>query len=498
MRKLIFRAFLTRLLVVALTSLGIAQASPASAAGTTPQTISVVSLPTVARVNQSFGMSATASSGLPVSISVEGSPITACSASSNSFFSVDAIGTCTLTFEQAGNSTYAAAPTLVFTVTVEGAQQVITPGPSPVIPIGSTGQLSASSSAGLPIQYAVISVGAAICSVNSSGLVTGLAAGTCTILIAAAGLGTIASAQSVYLSVTVTKLTQAPLSLVAPSRLIPGGSGSVSVTGGSGSGSIAISASGDCSFSGNTVIANSSGASCIVSATKASDAQYQAVSASQAITIAPASNDGSGGGADPTTGPGTPQDASGDLIFTLDETATKALKPSLAAKDIQSSTGGLMVFKGRSLLSIEKVFIGDNIAVRIVKSKDGEIELEFPKASLIGLQTVKLKTTSGEKIYEKAVNYLAAPTSLKPVSKTLNGFKVNQKALTKSQQATLKTFVKSVGKYKLVECRGVSATIYMTCKYLKSIYKAGRVKVTKLTIKATSPAAKQVRLVFTR
>jgi hypothetical protein len=100
------------------------------------------------------------------------------------------------------------------------------------------------------------------------------------------------------------------------------------------------------------------------------------------------------------------------------------------------------------------------------------------------------------------VNYLAAPAPNpvlpKSVTKTLKGFKANQTSLTKFQKAAIKAFVKSVGNYKLVECRGVTKPIYMTCKYVKSIYKAGRVKVSKLSLKQSNPAAKQVRLVFNR
>jgi hypothetical protein len=417
MRERIYRSFVARILVIALLSLGVAviQTSPASAAGATPQSITIGSLPSVAQVNQLFGMSATASSGLPVAISVEGSPVNVCNAASSSYFVVEAIGTCTLTFEQAGDSNYAAAPTVTFTISVEGAQQVINPGPTLYVPVGSTGQITASSSAGFPIQYSVVALGAPNCSVTSTGLVTGLAVGGCTVLLNARGSRTVAAAPSVNLTVLVTALAQPP---VAPEAL-------------------------------------------------------------PSVTPTPSTN-------------------SGDITFILDEAATKFLKPSLDAKDVQSTTGGLMVFKGRNLLSVEKVFVGDNIPVKIVKSTDAEIELELPKASLVGLQTIKLKTAVGEKSFAEAVNYLAAPTVLKPVTKILKGFKANQTSLTKSQKAALKAFVKSVGKYKMVECRGLTKPIYLACKYVKSIYKAGRVKVTKLNLKATSPAAKQVRLVFTR
>ena len=123
--------------------------------------------------------------------------------------------------------------------------------------------------------------------------------------------------------------------------------------------------------------------------------------------------------------------------------------------------------------------------------------IELPKASLLGWQSLTLVTSVGKKIFTDSVRYLA-PVVSKQITKVVTGFKPNQKALIKSQMAAIQKFVKSVGKFKTVECRGLSSNATITCKYLKRIYKAGRVKVTKLKIKATSPAAKQVRLVFTR
>jgi hypothetical protein len=366
-------------------------------------------------------MSATASSGLPVEITVSGSPANVCNASSSSFFVVEAAGTCVITFDQAGDSTFAAAPPVSVSITVEGAQQVITAAPAIYIHVGSTGQITATSSSGLALQYSVISYGTPNCSVTSRGVVTGITVGACTVLLAARGTSTFAPATSVNQSVWVTALPSAPSAPEAPPSVTP---------------------------------------------------------------VSPS-----------TPGPST---NSGDIVFILDEVATKKFKPSLDAKDVQAATGGLMVFKGRNLLAIEQVFVGDNIPVKIVKSTDAEIELELPKASLVGLQTIKLKTAAGEKSFEDAVNYLAAPVVLKPVAKILKGFKANQTVLTKSQKAALKAFVKSVGKYKLVECRGLTKPIYLACKYLKTIYKAGRVKVTKVKLKSSSAAAKQVRLVFSR
>lgn len=423
MRARIGRKFVSGLLAIALASFGFGPAvvSSAEAAGATAQTITPGPLPSTAQINQSFGMSATASSGLPVEITVSGSPANVCNASSSSFFVVEAAGTCVITFEQAGDATYAAALPVSVSITVEGAQQVITAAPALYVPVGSTGQITATSSSGLALQYAVISMGTPNCSVTSRGVVTGITVGACTVLLSARGTSIFAPATSVNQSVWVTALPAAPSAPEAPPSVTP----------------ISPSIPG------------------------------------------------------PTTN-------SGDIVFILDEVATKKLKPSLDAKDVQAATGGLMVFKGRNLLAIEQVFVGDNLSVKIIKSTDAEIELELPKASLVGLQTIKLKTAAGEKSYEEAVKYLAALVVLKPVTKILKGFKANQTVLTKSQKAALKAFVKSVGKYKLVECRGLTKPIYLACKYLKAIYKAGRVKVTKVKLKSSSAAAKQVRLVFSR
>jgi hypothetical protein len=500
-QKLGFTA-LGRLLVVALTlaMLIIAPASPASATGATPQTITPPTLPSTALVNQSFSLAARASSGLPVSVTVTGSPVTACSSLSAYEVLVERIGTCQIDFDQAGDSTYAPAPTVTLTMTITGAQQTITAAPLLRVSVGGTGQITATLSSGLQLRYAVIVNGIANCSVSPQGLVTGLVAGACNVLLSSPGTPTIAAASSVIQDVWITKRAQAPLAITAPSTLTAGASGTVSVTGGSGTGLISVAASGDCSVSGTTVTANSSGTSCTVSATKASDDQYEAASTTQTINISAASSGGSGGSSDGggvTPGPVTSTDNSGDLTFVLDKVATQLIKPSLDATDVFNSTGGQLVFTGRNLLSVQQVFVKDNLPVKIVKATDAVVTIELPKASLLGWQSLTLVTSGGKKVFTDSVRYVA-PVVLKSITKTLTGFKVAQKALSKKQIVALKKFVKSVGKYKTVECRGLSSNATMTCKYVKKLYKAGRVKVTKLKIKATSPAAKQVRLVFNR
>jgi hypothetical protein len=499
-QKLGFTA-LGRLLVVALTfaSLIFLPVSPASADGTTPQTITPPTLPSTAQVNEHFTLNATASSGLPVSVVVTGFPATACSAVSMHEFVVERIGTCQIDFDQAGDSTYAPAATVTITITVLGAQQAITPDPPIYLAIGSSKQINATSSLGFRLQYQAVSNGTPNCSVSSTGLVTGIRAGFCQVLLNAAGSGTVAPAPTVQQTVWVTKLSQLPLAMTAPASLVAGASGTVSVTGGSGTGLVSVTASGDCSVSGTTVTANSSGTSCTVSATKASDDQYEAANTSQTISISAASTGGSGGssGGGVTPGPVTSSDNSGDITFVIDKVATQLIKPSLDATDVFNTTGGQLVFTGRNLLSVQQVFVAEKLPVKIIQVTDATMTIELPKASLLGWQSLTLATSGGKKIFTDSVRYVA-PVISKQIIKVVTGFKPNQKALIKAQMAAIQKFVKSVGKYKTVECRGLSSNATMTCKYLKRIYRAGRVKVTKLRIKANSPAAKQVRLVFTR
>src|SRR5262249_15276736 len=63
-----------------------------------------------------------ASSGLPVAIGVSG----VCSISNGAVTLISGTGTCTVTFDQAGNANYAAAPQVVQTTTAQKASQTIT------------------------------------------------------------------------------------------------------------------------------------------------------------------------------------------------------------------------------------------------------------------------------------------------------------------------------------------------------------------------------------
>lgn len=87
---------------------------------------------------------------------------------------------------------------------IEARPQTLQFAPAPTaVPVGGTAQVSATSSSGLPVDYA--SVSPAICEVDAgSGVVQALTAGTCSITADQPGNSTYAAAPQIKLSFTVT------------------------------------------------------------------------------------------------------------------------------------------------------------------------------------------------------------------------------------------------------------------------------------------------------
>ena len=167
----------------------------------TAQTISFASLPNRIVGSGSFGVSATASSGLAVSFSSV-TPST-CSVS-GSTVNLLAVGTCTVRADQAGNGTYAAAPSVdrSFAITATGAAQTISFPPLPDVPVtGGPVALAGTASSGLAVSYTALTP--LVCTVSGSTL-TLVATGTCTVAADQAGNFTYAAATRVSHSFAVT------------------------------------------------------------------------------------------------------------------------------------------------------------------------------------------------------------------------------------------------------------------------------------------------------
>jgi hypothetical protein len=96
--------------------LAAAQVSEKTTAQKQDQTISVTKAPPPTATTQiSFSVEASASSGLPVAVTTSG----ACSNSGTTITTGKKKGTCTVTFSQAGNTNYTAAPQIKYKTTVQ-------------------------------------------------------------------------------------------------------------------------------------------------------------------------------------------------------------------------------------------------------------------------------------------------------------------------------------------------------------------------------------------
>ena len=163
------------------------------------------------------------------------------------------------------------------------AALTVSANPTSITSGGAGSTLSTSGGSGTGnVTYAVTS---GPCSLSGSTL-TGTAAGTCSVTATKAGDTNYNAITSDAVSVTVTKADQAALTVSAnPMTITSGGAGStLSTSGGSGTGNVTYAVtSGPCSLSGSTLTGTAAG-TCSVTATKAGDTNYNAVS-SAAITV---------------------------------------------------------------------------------------------------------------------------------------------------------------------------------------------------------------------
>ena len=156
-----------------------------------------------------FTVSATASSGLPLSFSSLTTSICVVSGNTVTLF---AVGTCTIRASQAGNAVYAPAPNVDQTFSVARASQTITFAALSNKPLGTAPfTVSATASSGLPVSFSSLTT--SVCTINGN-IATLIAAGTCTVRASQAGNSTYAAAANVDQSFnvqTAQTITFAPL-----------------------------------------------------------------------------------------------------------------------------------------------------------------------------------------------------------------------------------------------------------------------------------------------
>lgn len=175
----------------------------AAATAQTAQTITFATLAGKTYGNAPFTVSASASSGLPVSFASLTTP--ACTVAGNTV-TIVAAGTCTIRASQPGNGTYAVAPNVDRTFTIAKASQTVTfSAPAGRRLDQSPFDISATASSGLAVAFA--STTTSKCTVAGT-TVTLVAAGTCTIRASQAGNTNYLAASNVDRSFTISKGNQ--------------------------------------------------------------------------------------------------------------------------------------------------------------------------------------------------------------------------------------------------------------------------------------------------
>ena len=185
-----------------------------SANAPAPQTISFSYVPTSAIAGgTSAAPAASATSGLPVAVTVDPSAASVCSYSGTGNVSLLTAGTCTLDANQAGNASYSAAPQVQQSFTVPPASQTVSftsTAPSQVV-VGDTAYVpTASATSGLAAVISVDAASTAVCSI-SGGSVTYQSTGTCTLDANQAGSAVYAAATQVQQSISVVLPTVVPI-----------------------------------------------------------------------------------------------------------------------------------------------------------------------------------------------------------------------------------------------------------------------------------------------
>ncbi|HUZ40462.1 MAG TPA: hypothetical protein VMU68_03610 [Acidimicrobiales bacterium] len=249
--------------------------APASAAGTTANTISAKTPPPAGSAGGTFTTGASATSGDTVIISLDATS-TGCTLAGTKL-SFTGTGSCVIDFNDAGNTTYAAANQVQQHIHVYSTNE-IHPSTAPTTGIvHDTYSASATATSGDTVVI-TLDGNSTGCTIKS-GKVSFTAPGTCLVDFNDPGNGAFAAATQIRQSITVriTALkAQAPLYLTSTNGYF-GTPIALSSSGGSGSGVVSYAltnaGSAGCSVSNGILNASRVG-TCLVTATKAGDATY--------------------------------------------------------------------------------------------------------------------------------------------------------------------------------------------------------------------------------
>ena len=256
-----------------------------SAAALTTQTIAFGALAGKTFGTAPFTVSATASSGLPVSFASLTSPV--CSVSGSTVTIVTA-GLCTIQASQSGDAIYAAAPSVSQSFTVAKAAQTITFSALVGKTYGNQPfTVSATASSGLAAAF--VSTTTAVCTVSGT-TATIVAAGTCTIQAQQAGNSNYNAAPNVNQSFAIAKASQTIIFAALVGKSYGNPPFTVSATATSGLAITFASTTGTvCTISASTITIVAAG-TCTIQARQAGNANYlAATNVNQSFAVAKAS-----------------------------------------------------------------------------------------------------------------------------------------------------------------------------------------------------------------
>jgi hypothetical protein len=212
-----------------------------------------------------FTVSATASSGLPVTFSASGNCTVA-----GSTVHLTGVGSCTVTAFQSGDSTRANAPDVSQTFAIAKGSQTIAFGALPdKTVVDADFGLDATASTGLTVSFAA----SGNCTVSGS-TVHLIGVGSCTVTASQAGDSNYNAAPVVSQTFSITKANQAIVFAALGAKTFGDADFAVSATASSGL-AVSFVVSGACTLSGTSVHLTGAG-SCAVTASQAGDATYKA------------------------------------------------------------------------------------------------------------------------------------------------------------------------------------------------------------------------------
>jgi hypothetical protein len=249
------------------------------------QTITITKhAPSSAAYNDSFSVTATASSGLGVSFSSAGS----CGNTGNVFTITSGSGTCSVKYDQAGNANYNAAPQVTESVTAQKANQTITVtthAPTDAN-YNSSFDVAATAAPGLPVSFS----SGGVCTNTGAHFTITSGSGTCTVQYDQPGNANYNPAPQVTESVTAHKAGQSiTVTTHAPASAKYGLSFGVAATGGGSGNPVTYSSSGECSNVANAFTMTGGTGTCSVKYDQAGDANYDAATqVTETVTAAKA------------------------------------------------------------------------------------------------------------------------------------------------------------------------------------------------------------------